>query len=158
MTTIDEPFICMIRSTKVSGTTNSFKTNFNFTNNTIDKYREIKLKLKSVIIPHTISSGSSSETWAFADIKISGFSFSNLYDSSSDNTTIGFITNNQYSIKGDYCFENILSHELICDNPMSKLFTLYYTLYNGDFTTNSGTLNDSILIFELKPYLFDGII
>ena len=41
---------------------------------------------------------------------------------------------------------------------MSKLFTLSYTLYNADFTTNSGTLNDSILIFELKPYLFDGII
>ena len=90
MTTIDEPFICMIRSaTKVSGTTNSFKTNFNFTNNTIDKYRVIKLRLKSVIMPHTISSGSSSETRAFTDVKISGFSFSNLYDSSSsDNTTM----------------------------------------------------------------------
>ena len=89
MTTIDEPFICMIRSSaKVSGTTNSFNINFNFTNNTIEKYRVIKLRLKSVIMPHTISSGSSSETWAFADVKISGFSFSNLYDSSSDNTTI----------------------------------------------------------------------
>ena len=111
MTTLDEPFTCMIRSsTKVSGSTNSFKTNFNFTNNTIDKYRVIKLKLESVIIPHTISSGSSSETWAFADIKIGGIIFSNLYYSNSDNTTIGFITNNQYSIKGDYCFENILSY------------------------------------------------
>ena len=137
MTTIDEPFIRMVRSSaKVSGTTNSFKTYFNITNNNIDKYREIKLKLKSVIIPHTISSGSSSETQVFADIKISGFSFRNLYYSSSDNSTIGFITNNQYSIKGDYCFENILSQELICDNPMSKLFTLYYTLYNADFVTN----------------------
>ena len=92
------------------------------------------------------------------NIKIGGISFSNLYDSSSDNRLVDFITNNQYSIKGDYCFENILSHDLICDNPMSKLFTLYYTLYNADFTTNSGTLNDSILIFELKPYLFDRII
>ena len=109
-------------------------------------------------MPHTISSDSNSETRVFAEINISNISFSNLYDSNSDNTTIGFITNSQYSIKGDYCFENILSHELICDNPMSKLFTLYYTLYNADLTTNSGTLNDSILIFELKPYLFDGII
>ena len=41
---------------------------------------------------------------------------------------------------------------------MSKLFTLYYTLYNADLTTNSGILNGSILIFKLKPYLFDGII
>ena len=149
MTTIDEPYICMARSSaKISGTTNSFKTYSDFTNNIIDKYREIKLKLKSVILLHTISSESSSETWAFAEIHISNISFSNLYALNSDNTLVGFITNCQYSIKGDYCFENILSPESICDNPMNKLFTLYYTLYKADFTTNSGTLKDSILILN----------
>ena len=42
MTTIDEPFICMIRSlAKSSGTTNSFKTYFHFANNIIDEYKKL---------------------------------------------------------------------------------------------------------------------
>ena len=93
----DYPTLAYIRSVnKQGGNTYSYRTQFNFNFN-CNKCHYLKMRLINIIYPLTISAGSSSETFYYAEFRINGLNFMNNSYTNNNNITVGFLFNSQYS-------------------------------------------------------------
>ena len=119
----DYPILAYIRSkNKFSdGNTYSYRIKFNFNYN-CNKFHYLKMKLINIIYPLTISSGSSSETFYYAEFRMIGLNFMSNCDTNNNNITVGLLFNSQYSKSGNlYLTTNSQnSPYFVIENPIDK--------------------------------------
>lgn len=153
MSVINYPINTIVRSeNKLTGTNSNFTFKFDF-DSTLYKYKLFQLELKSLILPHTISAGSSTDNnYAYCDIRLNGVNFLCNCDTNDASNSIGFFTNNQYSIDGKFCIDSVVGFKFLMENPKDKTVNLIFNFYDSSNNSVSYTCNNSILIFTIEPY------
>ena len=116
------------------------------------------MKLINIVYPLTISSGSSSETFYFAEFRINGLNFMSNCDTNNNNITVGFLFNSQYSKSGNLSLTANSQNNpyFVVENPIDKEISI--SVYNESGNLITDYFNDHILIFECLPYFINDII